>query len=149
MHFPFCLIVVSMLFMESSAPEILSSISFILLLMVLVSMVPDYFPRVYIFRVVSLWVFFIVSTSIFSSWMVLFNSITCLVVFSCNSLRDFCVSSLRTSTCLPVSLVVLWELFMSFLNSPIIIIRCDFYIRDLLFWCSGVTRVQCGERTGF
>jgi hypothetical protein len=31
--------------------------------------------------------------------MVLFNSFTCLDVFYCNSLRDFCVSSLRTSTC--------------------------------------------------
>jgi hypothetical protein len=36
--------------------------------------------------------------------MVLFNSFTCLVVFSCNPLRNFCVSSLRTSTCLPVFL---------------------------------------------
>jgi hypothetical protein len=34
--------------------------------------------------------------------MVLFNSITCLVVFSCNSLRDFCVSTLKASTHLPV-----------------------------------------------
>jgi hypothetical protein len=34
----------------------------------------------------------------FRSWMVLFNSFTCLVVFSCNSLRDF-FSTLRTSTC--------------------------------------------------
>ena len=45
---------------------------------------------------------FLVSTYIFRSWMVLFNFITCLVVFSCNSLRDFCFSSLRTSTCLAV-----------------------------------------------
>jgi hypothetical protein len=47
-------------------------------------MVPDFFPTVSISRVVSLWIFFIVSTSIFRSWMFLFNSITCLVVFSCN-----------------------------------------------------------------
>ena len=53
-------------------------------------------------RVVSLCDFFIVSISIFRSWMVLFNYFTCLVVFSCNSLRGFCVSSLRASTCLPV-----------------------------------------------
>jgi hypothetical protein len=39
---------------------------------------------------------------IFRSLMVLFNSFTCLVVFSYNSLRDICVSSLRASTCLPV-----------------------------------------------
>jgi hypothetical protein len=46
--------------MESSAPEILSSISCILLLM-LTSMVPDFFPRISTSRVVSLWIFFIVS----------------------------------------------------------------------------------------
>ena len=34
--------------------------------------------------------------------MVLFNSFTCLVVFSCNSLRDFCVSYLRASSYLSV-----------------------------------------------
>jgi hypothetical protein len=34
--------------------------------------------------------------------MVLFNSITCFVVFFCNSLRDFCVSFLMNSTCLAV-----------------------------------------------
>jgi hypothetical protein len=33
--------------------------------------------------------------------MILFSTFTCLVVFSCNSLRDFCVSSLRSSTHLP------------------------------------------------
>jgi hypothetical protein len=104
LHFAFSLIVVSMFSMESSAPEILSSISCILLLVLLVlaSMVPDFFPRVSISRVLSLCVSFIVSTSLFRSWIVLFNSITCLDVFSCNSLRDFCVSSLRTSTCLAV-----------------------------------------------
>jgi hypothetical protein len=48
--------------MESSAPEILTSISHILLL-ILASMVPDFFPRVSISRVVSLWVFFFVSSS--------------------------------------------------------------------------------------
>jgi hypothetical protein len=66
---------VLMFSMESSASEILSSISCILLLM-LASMVPDFFPKVYISRVASLWVFFIVSPSLFMSWMVLFNSIT-------------------------------------------------------------------------
>jgi hypothetical protein len=34
--------------------------------------------------------------------MVFFNSFTWLDVFSCNSLWNFCASSLRTSTCLPV-----------------------------------------------
>jgi hypothetical protein len=84
-------------------------------------MFPDFFPRVSISRVVSLCVFFIVSTSIFRSWMVLFNSITYLVVFSCNSLRGFFfVSSLKASSCLPVFSCI------SFLNSSIIIMRSDF-----------------------
>jgi hypothetical protein len=49
---------------ESSASEIFSSISCILLVM-LTSMAPDFFPRVSVSRVISLWVFFIGSTSIF------------------------------------------------------------------------------------
>ncbi|SGA30083.1 Uncharacterised protein [Chlamydia abortus] len=86
--------------MESSAPEILSSISCILLLM-LASMVPDLFPRVSISSVASLWVFFIVSTSPFSSSMVLFISITCLAVFSCFSLRA--CNSLAVLSCKSLS----------------------------------------------
>jgi hypothetical protein len=59
--------------------------------------------------------------------MVLFNFFPCLVVFSCNSLRDFYVSSSMASTSLPVFYCIsLRELFMSFLKSFIIIMRCDF-----------------------
>jgi hypothetical protein len=101
LHFVFSLIVVPMFSMESSVPEIVSSISCILLLM-LASTVPDFFPRVSISSAASLYVFFIVSTSLFRSWMVLFNSITCLVMFSCNTSRVFCASSLRFSICLAV-----------------------------------------------
>ena len=79
----------------------LSRPSLVLLLM-LVSPVSYFFPRVSIYRVVSLWVFFTISTSILRSWMDLFNSVTSLVVFSCNSLWDFCLSSLRSSTCVAV-----------------------------------------------
>jgi hypothetical protein len=124
--FAFSLSVVSMFSVVSSAPEILSSISCILLVM-LASMAPGLFPRFSKSRVVSLCDFFIVSSSIFRSWMVLFISFTCLIccliVFSCNSLRDFCVSSLRASSSLPVFYCIsLRDLFVSFLKSSIIII---------------------------
>jgi hypothetical protein len=79
--FVFSLTFVSMFSMVSSAPQILSSISFILLVM-LPSMTPDLFPRFSSSRVVSLCDFFIVSSPIFRFWMVLFISFACLIVFS-------------------------------------------------------------------
>jgi hypothetical protein len=48
-------------------------------------------------------------------------------MFSCNSLRDFCVSCLRASRFLPVfSCSSLRELVVSFLKFFITIMRCDF-----------------------
>jgi hypothetical protein len=48
-------------------------------------------------------------------------------VFSFNSLRDFYASSLRPSTCLAMfSYISLSELLISFLKSPISIMRYDF-----------------------
>jgi hypothetical protein len=52
--------------------------------------------------------FFIVSISIFSSLMVLFNLFSWLVVFSCDYLRDFCVSFLRAFTCFTVFFCILF-----------------------------------------
>jgi hypothetical protein len=48
-----------------------------------------------------------------------------------NSLRNFCASSLRTSSCLPVfSCISLRELFMYFLKSSIILMRSDFRLKS-------------------
>jgi hypothetical protein len=59
--------------------------------------------------------------------MFLFNSITCLNVFYCNTLRDFCASSLRSSNCLAVfSCISLSELLKYFLMSSTIIMRYAF-----------------------
>jgi hypothetical protein len=65
LHSALSLIVVLMFCMESSAPEILSSFFCILLLM-FASMVSDFFPGVSVSSFASLWVFFIVSTSLLS-----------------------------------------------------------------------------------
>jgi hypothetical protein len=73
--------------------------------------------------------------------MVLLNSITRFVLFSFNSLRHFCVSSLKTSTCLAVffcnslrtltysamfSCISSSELLMPFLRPFTSIMRYDF-----------------------
>jgi hypothetical protein len=55
--------------LEYSACRILSSMSCILLV-ILTSISPDFFPRISILRIISLCDYFIVSTPIFKSWMV-------------------------------------------------------------------------------
>jgi hypothetical protein len=85
----------------SSAHEILSSISYILL-MILTFVIPDLFPIFSISKVASICVFFIVSTSTFRSWTALFNSFSSFIVLSYISLRGLFISSLMASICLPV-----------------------------------------------
>jgi hypothetical protein len=125
LHFAFSLTVVSMFSMVFYAPEILSSISCIRLVM-LTSMTPGFFPRLSILCCLPLcFLYFFLFPFLDPG---LFFSEPSLVWFSYNSLRDFCVSSLRSSAHLPVFLCIsLRELFMSFLNSSIMMImRCDF-----------------------
>ena len=124
LHLIFSLTIVSIYSMVSSTPLILSFISCILLVM-LASVTPNLFPGFSISRLAYICDFFIVSTSIFRSWMVLFNSFTYLIVFPCIS-KGF-VPSLMACTCLPVfSCISLRELFMSSLRSSIIFIRWEF-----------------------
>ena len=117
--FEFSLVVVSI----SSAPDILFSIHCIQLVN-LTFVILDLFPRFSISRFASIYVLFIVSTSTFRSWTALSNSFTYLVVFSYISLKDLFVSSLRASTCLPVSSCIYFsELFISSLKDSIIFMR--------------------------
>ena len=73
-----------------------SSISCILLV-ILTSVTPHLFPRVSISWFASICVFFIVSTSTFRSWIISFNSFTCLPLFFYISFSELLISSLKDS----------------------------------------------------
>jgi len=86
--------------------------------------ISDFFPRFSISWFASICVFFFVSPSTFRSWTTLCNSFTCLIVFSCISLRELFISSLRLSTYLPVfSCISYVELFISSLKDYIILTK--------------------------
>jgi hypothetical protein len=82
--------------MVLSTSEILFSI-FCILLMMLASVTPDLFLSFYISKVAIFCDYFIVSISVFRSWMFLLNFFTCLPVLSCSSLRKLFKSSLSSS----------------------------------------------------
>jgi hypothetical protein len=78
-----------------------------------------------------------------------FISFSCLIVFSCISLRDLCVSSLSASTHLPVfSCIALREFFISSLKACHLH-EMGFGVIILFFRYFGVSRACYGERTGF
>ena len=142
LHF---LTVVSMFSMVSSAPAILFSISCSVVDACHLWLLNGFHG--FVFQQLSLFDLFF-STSTFRSWMFFFRSSTCLFLFSCNSLRDYCVSSLRASTGWPMfSCISLrdycvsslrvsncWPMFSStslselfkYLMSSISIMTCDF-----------------------
>jgi hypothetical protein len=60
----------------------------LLYLLFLYSVTPDLFSRFFMSKAAFLCDLFIVSTYIFRFWTVLFKSFTCLIVFSCISLRE-------------------------------------------------------------
>ena len=78
LHFAFSLTVVSISSNVSSIPEILSSVSCIASDNYICNSWP--LSRYSISRFASIWIFFIVFTSTFRSWITLFNSFTCLPV---------------------------------------------------------------------
>jgi hypothetical protein len=92
----FSLTDVSISFITSSMPETLSSISCILLVM-LATVVPLNLPRFSISRILPDCVFFIASISISGLEQFYAFPLPGLIVFSCTSLRDLFISSLKVS----------------------------------------------------
>ena len=84
-HFVFSLTVMLISSMVSSYTR-----DSLLYLVFLYSVIPDLFSRFSMSKVASLCDLLIVSISIFRFCTVLFHSFTCLIVFSCISLRGLC-----------------------------------------------------------
>ena len=101
---------VSISYILSCMPKILSSISSYLFV-TLAYVVPIHFPMFSISKVPSDFLLFTVSISSFRSFTILLISLTVLIVFSCITLRDLFVSSLRIYTCFILFLCFFKRLF--------------------------------------
>jgi hypothetical protein len=140
LHFAFSLTVVLMLSMVSPAPEILSSTSCILFVMLalwlLVSFLCFLSPVLSCFVTSLLFLFPFLYPGWFCStpwpvcdFLLFFKGFVCVCVC-------VCVSSWRAYVWLPVfSCISLMELFMSFLKSSIITMRCDFKSESCFLVC--------------
>jgi hypothetical protein len=101
------------------------------------------FFRFSIFRILSVCVYFIASISIFMYYIILVIAFTCLIVFSCMSLRDWFVSS---SSPLSIQLYfpVFLNGFMHFLfKGPHHLCKTVFKVNLLCFDCVRIFRKCC------
>ena len=80
------------------------------------------------------------------SCVILFISFTCLVVFSCMSLKDLFASSVKTSICLIVFSYIFKGLINFFFKGLYPLYKIGFKVIFLCFGCVRISRACCGGR---